>query len=139
MCGAEPRLLRKHSTQPTDAFHHSNNHSTLQNLLRDSPRLRHKLHLTPDYLPRTPTLATTNLNDQLPKKYRHRVPFKKRTYGESKRPKETLVELVEMTGNETTNLIMTRNGTFNGTTHQHENGLLSNGGSLPLNSSPRPL
>ena len=115
---------------------------TIQKILRDSPRLRHRLHLNADYLPRTPPLAASNLtSDHLPKKYRQQhhhhlatnllMPLckKKESYGEM-HANDTFVELPEV-GHESARLLYESPPTTTFSNGTNTNGVM-NGGPRPV-------
>lgn len=132
--GCEPHLVRKKpvsSRRDINLYSHGN--ESIHKLLRDSPRLRHKLHLTPDYLPRTPPLAASTLTtDNLPRRYRKGYSgasilgplYKKKGIGERKHPNDTHVEFLDMQNMETSNLLLQQNTPSSSPHHNYavENG-----------------
>ena len=131
-------------------YKEDNGPSSFHKLIRDSPKIRHKLQLTPEYLPtRTPPPLNTSslINEHKPKKYwKHHHPngillptniCKNKNYSEKQRGKCTYVELVDVAMQESTNLLLPH--VASSPIHSlHENGNVVHNGSLP-NNFPRPV
>ena len=123
LAGVDPQFTRRKTHLRRD--HTGSNGQSFHTLIRDSPKLRHKLQLTPDYLPRSQPINVASL-EHMPKKYRAHpnhilLPprsMKKKNGYNDKRIKATFVELVDLANQESSSLLRPRVGTFS----PHENG-----------------
>jgi len=142
LTGVESQLVRKRTTSKRDRdnLYRNNTGQSFHKLLRDSPKLRHKYHITPEYLPRTPPSVA---NENIPKKllrnaHNNSVIFRNGLFKKNKELKH--LELHELGNGETTNLLRPRVESYTASpAHSiYENGNVQPSSSLP-NTLPRPV